>query len=118
MQAQISKAAMLENGKVKTGLTGYNLLNDPRLNKGTAFTEEERDVFALHGLLPPHIGTLEDQIARREKALQNQGTPFAKYAFMRDLLSIISLIFSRSDASLTSFSTNRCSGARIRQVAP
>jgi malate dehydrogenase (oxaloacetate-decarboxylating) len=55
------------------------------LNKGTAFTEDERNVFALHGLLPPHIGTLEDQMARRKKALQNQATPFAKYTFMRDL---------------------------------
>jgi malate dehydrogenase (oxaloacetate-decarboxylating) len=71
--------------KVQTRLTGYDLLNDPRLNKGTAFTHDERDLFALHGLLPPHIGTLDDQIERRRKALANQPTPFAKYAFMRDL---------------------------------
>lgn len=71
--------------KVRTKLTGYDLLNDPRLNKGTAFTEEERDIFALHGLLPPHIGTLDEQVARRKRALQNQPTPFAKYALMRDL---------------------------------
>ena len=70
---------------IRTKLTGYDLLNDPRLNKGTAFTDQERDVFALHGLLPPHIGTLDDQIARRKKALQNRSTPFAKYALMRDL---------------------------------
>ncbi len=73
------------NGTIPTKLTGYDLLNDPRLNKGTAFTEAERDVFALHGLLPPHIGTLDDQIARRKKALENQPTSFAKYALMRDL---------------------------------
>lgn len=71
--------------KVRTKLTGHDLLNDPRLNKGTAFTEEERDIFALHGLLPPHIGTLDEQVARRERALQNQPTPFAMYGFMRDL---------------------------------
>jgi malate dehydrogenase (oxaloacetate-decarboxylating) len=71
--------------KVRTKLTGYNLLNDPRLNKGTAFTDKEREVFALHGLLPPHIGTLEDQVARRRKALANQPNPFAKYVLMRDL---------------------------------
>src|ERR1700694_3654351 len=70
---------------VRTSLTGFELLNDPRLNKGTAFTEEERDLFALHGLLPPHIGTLEGQIARREKAFANRRTPFGKYALMRDL---------------------------------
>ena len=52
---------------VRTHLTGFGLLMHPRLNKGTAFTEEERDVFALHGLLPPHIGTLEDQRERRKQ---------------------------------------------------
>jgi malate dehydrogenase (oxaloacetate-decarboxylating) len=71
--------------KVRTRLSGYDLLNDPRLNKGTAFTDDERDLVALHGLRPPHIGTLDDQVERRRKALANQPTPFAKYAFMRDL---------------------------------
>ena len=45
---------------VKISLTGYDLINDPALNKGTAFTEAERDLFRLHGLLPPHVGVLED----------------------------------------------------------
>ena len=44
---------MAENGdfEVLTSLTGYELLTDPLLNKGTAFTEEERDDFGLHGLV-------------------------------------------------------------------
>ncbi len=70
---------------IRTPLSGYDLLNDPRLNKGTAFTEQERDAFALHGLLPPHLGTLDDQLERRKKAFEAQPTPFAKYSFMRDL---------------------------------
>lgn len=70
---------------IKTKLTGYDLLNNPRLNKGTAFTEKERDVFALHGLLPPHIGTLEDQRERCHKGLSDQPAPLEKYSFMRDL---------------------------------
>jgi malate dehydrogenase (oxaloacetate-decarboxylating) len=70
---------------IRTNLSGYKLLLDPRLNKGTAFTEEERDAFALHGLLPPHVGTLEDQRERRKKALDNRDTPFGKYNLMRDL---------------------------------
>lgn len=70
---------------IHTRLTGHDLLNDPRLNKGTAFTEDERDRFALHGLLPPHVGTLADQVARRQRALRDISTPFARYRFLRDL---------------------------------
>jgi malate dehydrogenase (oxaloacetate-decarboxylating) len=70
---------------IRTRLSGYDLLLNPRLNKGTAFTEEERDAFGLHGLLPPHIGTLEDQRERRKKALDNRDTPFGKYQLMREL---------------------------------
>jgi malate dehydrogenase (oxaloacetate-decarboxylating) len=70
---------------IRTKLTGYDLLNQPRLNKGTAFPNEERDRFALHGLLPPHIGTLEEQVARRKQALGNYQVPFNRYSFMRDL---------------------------------
>ena len=36
---------------VETALSGYELLNNPLLNKGTAFTDAERDAFDLHGLL-------------------------------------------------------------------
>jgi len=58
---------------------------NPRLNKGTAFTEEERDAFGLHGLLPPHVGTLEDQRERRKTSLDSRTSSFAKYRMMRDL---------------------------------
>jgi len=66
-------------------LSGYDLINSPRLNKGTAFTERERDLFDLHGLLPPHVGTLEEQLQRRAQALALEPTPFSKYSFLRDL---------------------------------
>ena len=57
----------------------------PLLNKGTAFTENERTDFALHGLLPPHVGNLDDQAARRLKALRDRHTDFGRYAYLRDL---------------------------------
>jgi len=66
-------------------LEGFDLINSSRWNKGTAFDEQERDIFSLHGLLPPHIGTLNDQLERRLQALGNQPTPFSKYSFLRDL---------------------------------
>jgi malate dehydrogenase (oxaloacetate-decarboxylating) len=70
---------------VRTRLSGYDLLLNARLNKGTAFTEEERDAFALHGLLPPAVGTIEEQRERRKLALDHRDTPFGKYNLMRDL---------------------------------
>jgi len=73
------------DGVIKTRLAGYDLLNNSRLNKGTAFPERERDAFALHGLLPPHIGTLEDQRERRQMGLAELPTPLEKYEFMRNL---------------------------------
>jgi malate dehydrogenase (oxaloacetate-decarboxylating) len=69
----------------QVSLSGFNLINSPRLNKGTAFTDHERDIFHLHGLLPPHIGTLDEQIERRLQALDEQSTPFNKYSFLRDM---------------------------------
>ncbi len=70
---------------IRTRLSGFDLLMNPRLNKGTAFTEAERDAFGLHGLLPPHIGSLEDQRERRKLALDHRDTTFGKYNLMRDL---------------------------------
>jgi malate dehydrogenase (oxaloacetate-decarboxylating) len=70
---------------IETDLSGVALINSPMLNKGTAFTEEERDLFQLHGCLPPHVGTLDDQVARRLKVLRAFETDFERYTFLRDL---------------------------------
>jgi malate dehydrogenase (oxaloacetate-decarboxylating) len=70
---------------LQVSLSGYDLINSPRLNKGTAFSDRERDVFDLHGLLPPHVGSLGEQVDRRLQAMAGQSTSFNKYAFLRDL---------------------------------
>lgn len=70
---------------IKTNLTGYDLINKPMLNKGMAFTADERDMFRLHGLLPPHVGTIDEQANRRLKILRAFSTDFERYAFLRDL---------------------------------
>jgi malate dehydrogenase (oxaloacetate-decarboxylating) len=59
-----------EEAGIEVDLEGAALLTDPLLNKGTAFTEEERTAFALHGLLPPHLGTLDEQVTRRLQAVR------------------------------------------------
>ncbi|HMD18456.1 MAG TPA: NAD-dependent malic enzyme [Terriglobales bacterium] len=73
------------NQPCQISLSGRDLINSPRLNKGTAFSDHERDVFDLHGLLPPHVGSLDEQIERRMQALRNQPTSFNKYSLLRDL---------------------------------
>ncbi len=70
---------------VDTTLSGYELLNDPLLNKGTAFTEEERDAFDLHGLLPPHVAELDYQVKRRLDAFRGLGSDIQRYVFLRGL---------------------------------
>jgi malate dehydrogenase (oxaloacetate-decarboxylating) len=70
---------------IETSLSGYDLINQPMLNKGTAFSDEERDSFGLHGLLPPHVGALENQIKRRLRALREIPLGFEQYAFLREL---------------------------------
>jgi malate dehydrogenase (oxaloacetate-decarboxylating) len=73
------------NKAYEVSLSGFGLINSPRLNKGTAFTDHERDVFGLHGLLPPHVGTMDEQIERRMQAFREQPNAFHKYSFLREL---------------------------------
>jgi malate dehydrogenase (oxaloacetate-decarboxylating) len=70
---------------VETALSGYELLNNPVLNKGTAFTEDEREEFDLHGLLPPHVAELDYQVMRRLDAFRGLSRDINKYVFLRGL---------------------------------
>ncbi len=65
--------------------TGYDLLRDPRLNKGTAFTEAERRAFGLEGLLPPAMINIELQVARRHAEIANLDDDLQKYLVLSDL---------------------------------
>jgi malate dehydrogenase (oxaloacetate-decarboxylating)(NADP+) len=66
-------------------LTGYNRLHNPRLNKGTAFTEAERRAYGLEGLLPPAVTTIDLQIARRRAEIANLGDDLQKYLVLSDM---------------------------------
>jgi malate dehydrogenase (oxaloacetate-decarboxylating)(NADP+) len=67
--------------------TGYARLRTPRLNKGSAFTIEERSAYGLEGLLPPGISTLEMQVARTHAELANLDQDLQKYLLLSDLQS-------------------------------
>jgi malate dehydrogenase (oxaloacetate-decarboxylating)(NADP+) len=64
---------------------GVTLLHDPELNKGTAFTEAERDLLGLKGLLPPHVCSQAEQVARVLGNFRRLESPLEKYIFMAAL---------------------------------
>ena len=80
---------------VETALSGYELLNDPLLNKGTAFTEAERDAFDLHGLLPPHVESLDEQAARAYAAYQRKDEDLERHIYLRALQDTNEVLFYR-----------------------
>ena len=61
---------------------GADLLNDPVLNKGTAFTQLEREKLGLLGLLPPRVMTQEEQLARILPGVRSKTTPIDQYAYL------------------------------------
>lgn len=64
---------------------GYELLHNPILNKGSAFSIEERRLFNIDGFLPSAVSTLEDQVARAYENFQGKPTDIEKYIFLRGL---------------------------------
>jgi len=61
---------------------GARLLHDPVLNKGTAFTEEERDALGLRGLLPPHVDSQDLQVLRVMENLRRKDSDLERYIFL------------------------------------
>src|SRR3954452_222259 len=64
---------------------GYERLRNPRLNKGTAFTEAERRAYGLEGLLPPAVTNIDLQVARRHAEIANLDDDLQKYLVLSDL---------------------------------
>jgi malate dehydrogenase (oxaloacetate-decarboxylating)(NADP+) len=62
--------------------TGVNLLRDPVLNKDAAFTEEEREILGLRGLLPARLQTMEEQVERTLENFRKKASDLEKYLFM------------------------------------
>ena len=83
----------MEKNIVKIQKTGSDLLSNPLLNKGTAFTYEEREVFAIEGLLPPKVSTIEEQIRRSYLHFSQKRTPLEKYDSLVGLMSRNELLF-------------------------
>jgi malate dehydrogenase (oxaloacetate-decarboxylating) len=64
LQTSTTRSDQIDQDGYRTTSRGLAVLNSPRLNKGTAFTAEERKTLGLSGLLPPEISTMENQVKR------------------------------------------------------
>lgn len=72
-------------GYIETSLSGYEILGSAKLNKGCAFTEKERDIFGLMGLLPHRVETLEEQVARTYEQYNEHHTNLGKNIYLNVL---------------------------------
>ncbi len=77
------------------GQRAHSLLRHPLLNKGTAFTEEERDLFGLYGLLPPHADTLEQQVQRIYANIMRKSDPLERHIGLSGLQDRNEVLFYR-----------------------
>lgn len=74
---------------------GIHILRNPDLNKGTAFTEKERDALGLRGLLPPKVHTIQEQMQRVLENIRRKPNDLEKYIFMISLQDRNKTLFYR-----------------------
>ncbi|MFH1016974.1 MAG: NAD-dependent malic enzyme [Pseudomonadota bacterium] len=94
MSDPVSRSRISEN-TLRPSHTGVGLLHDPLLNKGTAFTEEERRNLGLEGLLPHRIATIQEQTTRVMENFRNKSNDMEKYIFMISLQDRNETLFYR-----------------------
>ncbi len=70
---------------IETALIGVALLSHPRLNKGSAFSVDERTTFHLHGLLPPAVMSIEQQLDRTYQSFRAKTTDLERYIYLASL---------------------------------
>jgi malate dehydrogenase (oxaloacetate-decarboxylating) len=84
-----------EGRTVETDRTGHDVLNTPVLNKGSAWSEEERIGLGLLGLLPYHISTIDEQLARVYRNYQQRTNDLDRYLYLTDLQDRNETLFYR-----------------------
>jgi malate dehydrogenase (oxaloacetate-decarboxylating) len=80
---------------VPEGLRGMNLLDTPLWNKGTAFNDDERIAFALEGLLPPQIESIQEQSVRAYEAYKAKTSDLERHIYLRQLQDTNETLFYR-----------------------
>lgn len=76
-------------------LLGYERLMSPEFNKGTTFTEEERDRYKLRGLLPAHVSSIEEQETRALDNLRRKAYDIERFVFLQALMGRNENLFYR-----------------------
>jgi malate dehydrogenase (oxaloacetate-decarboxylating) len=76
-------------------LKGMDLLDTPLLNKGTAFSYEERTLLGLHALLPPQVETLDEQVVRAYEAYKRKTEDLERHIYLRALQDTNEVLFYR-----------------------
>jgi malate dehydrogenase (oxaloacetate-decarboxylating) len=89
------KAADAQEETIEISLTGHTLLESPLFNKGSAFSEEERREFGLVGLVPPHVSTTEEQLARTYESYKHKSTDLERYIYLVSLQDRNETLFYR-----------------------
>ena len=74
-------------------MTAHDILNNPFLNKGTAFTLEERKQLGLIGLLPPYVQTIEEQAAQTYAQMQTKANDLEKRLFLMEIFNTNRTLF-------------------------
>ena len=74
-------------------MNAHDILNNPFLNKGTAFTLEERQELGLIGLLPPYVQTIEEQAAETYAQLQTKANDLEKRLFLMEIFNTNRTLF-------------------------
>jgi malate dehydrogenase (oxaloacetate-decarboxylating) len=74
---------------------GMYVLNRPALNKGTAFTEDERSTLGLHGLVPPRVESLAEQVVRAYAAYKRKDDDLERHIYLRALQDTNEVLFYR-----------------------
>ena len=74
-------------------MTAHDILNNPFLNKGTAFTLEERKELGLIGLLPPYVQTIEEQAAQTYTQMQTKANNLEKRLFLMEIFNTNRTLF-------------------------
>ena len=74
-------------------MTAHDILNNPFLNKGTAFTVEERKELGLIGLLPPYVQTIEEQAAQTYAQMKTKANDLEKRLFLMEIFNTNRTLF-------------------------